>query len=115
MNTEMMFGFIIFLLVALVMVIIGIAQCKSKSPVGFYTGEQPPAEDELTDWKAWNKKHGIMWILFGIVMMLGYCAGAVMGDTIYSAIPMCGGVIAPLPFMIWNHHRLIKKYRKEEH
>lgn len=103
---------VIYLMVALVMAGIGIVQIRGKNPTGFYTGEEPPKKEELTDWKAWNRRHGTMWLIYSAAIMLGALVGAMMGDTVYSVIPMCAGVIVPLPIMIWYHHRLIKKYRK---
>ena len=108
----MAFGFLIFLLTAVMMTGIGISQVKSKEPVGFYSGEKPPCAEELTDVEAWNKKHGWMWITYGILIMLSWCAGAVIGDSVYCVIPYCGGLIVPIVGMIWYHGKLIKKYKK---
>ena len=44
--------FIIFLLVALIMVGIGISQLRSSTPVGFYSGEKAPEKDEISDVQA---------------------------------------------------------------
>ena len=112
MNAENVFGFVIYLMVAMFMAGIGIFQLKSKSPVGFYSGEKPPREDELTDVKAWNKKHGLMWVLFSVIILISYGIGAMMGDTVWCVIPMCGGIIIPIPIMIWYHHKLMKTYLK---
>lgn len=112
MNGDNIIGLIIYLAVAGVMAAIGIYQIKSESPVGFYTGEKPPRAEEISDVDAWNKKHGFMWLIYGLVIMVSYGIGAMMGDTIWSVIPMCGGVIIPLPAMILYHHKLIKIYRK---
>ena len=109
MDAENIFGFSIFLLVAIVMMVIGIVQIRKKTPVAFYSGEEPPRAEDLTDVKAWNWKHGLMWLLFGVTILVGYGVGVCMGDEIWSAIPMCGGVILPLPFMVWGHHRLRKR------
>lgn len=54
--------------VAALMIGIGISQLRSKKPVGFYSGVKPPREDELSDVGAWNKKHGIMWIIYGAII-----------------------------------------------
>jgi hypothetical protein len=51
---------------SLFMISIGVSQLKSKTPVGFYTGEKPPKAEELTDVSAWNRKHGMMWVLYGV-------------------------------------------------
>lgn len=112
MSAENILGFIIFLFVALFMVGIGISQIKSKTPVGFYSGEKPPREEELANVYEWNVKHGKMWISYGIIILICYFIGALVGDTIWCVIPMCGGLIFPICVMIWYHHQLIKKYRR---
>lgn len=103
---------VIFLIVAGMMIGIGISQLRSTSPVGFYSGEKPPAENELTDVQAWNKKHGMMWLVYGIIIIISYFVGYIMGDTILCLIPFCGGLIVPVIIMIWYHHRLIRKYKR---
>ena len=72
---EIFFALVIYLLVAAIMLGIGIFQYRSKSPVGFYSGEKPPMESELTDVDAWNKKHGKMWIWYGVIIIISYLAG----------------------------------------
>ena len=110
MNAENIFGFVIYALVALFMMGIGIVQIKSRKPVAFYSGEKPPKAEELTDVSAWNRKHGMMWLIYGIIIFVSYLIGSIIGESIWSIIPMMGGVIIPLPFMIWYHHRLKKKF-----
>lgn len=105
-------AFICYAVTALIMVGIGIAQLKNKNPVGFYSGEEPPKASELSDMDAWNKKHGAMWLIYGFVIFISYSIGAGMLESVWCLIPMCGGVIVPIPFMIWYHHRLIKQYKR---
>ena len=112
MKTENIIGLVIYLAVASFMTGIGISQLRSKKPVAFYSGEKPPGEEELSDVKAWNQKHGRMWVLDGLIILGSYGIGALMGDTLWSVIPMCGGVALPLPFMILYHHKLLKMYRR---
>lgn len=109
---ENIIGLVIYLAVASVMMGIGISQLRSKKPVGFYSGEKPPGEDELSDVKAWNQKHGWMWVIYGIIILISFGIGALMGDTLWSVIPMCAGVVLPLPIMILYHHKLVKIYGK---
>ena len=104
--------FIVFLLVAAIMIGIGISQVKSSSPVAFYSGEKPPKAEELTDVHAWNTKHGMMWMIYGIIIMISYLVGYIIGDSILCIIPFCGGLIVPVIIMIWYHNRLIKMYKK---
>ena len=101
MHTENIIGLLIYLMVAFFMVGIGIFQLKSKEPVGFYSGEKPFAKEEISDVIAWNKQHGWMWIIYGIVIFLSYGIGYIIGmDSILCVIPMCGGVMIPIPLMI---------------
>ena len=58
---------------------IGLVQIKSKKPVAFYSGEKPPLEEKVKDIENWNKKHGIMWILYGIAIVIGIVGGLIVG------------------------------------
>lgn len=108
--------FVIMCLAALIMAGIGVSQIKSRKPVGFYTGVKPPDEKELRDVKAWNKKHGMMWILYGVVMIGGVLAqmiGSACGCNevfllILEIFTVIGGIFA----MMWYHMRLEKQYRR---
>lgn len=102
----------IYFIVAALMMGIGISQLRSTLPVAFYSGEKPPKEDELTDVQAWNKKHGMMWLIYGMIIIVSYFAGYILGDSILCIIPFCGGLIVPVIIMIWYHHKLIGKYRR---
>ena len=104
--------FVIYLLVALLMAGIGLSQFRSQKPVGFYSGEQPPQESELTDVISWNKKHGIMWMLYAIIIIISYIIGSIIGDSAWSVIPMCGGLIIPIIFMVHYHNKLKRKYMR---
>lgn len=103
---------VIFGLVALVMIGIGISQLKSKDPVGFYTGENPPDKEELSDVNAWNKKHGMMWVIYGVCILCSWIISVFIGNSLYSLLPLVGGVIAPIVIMIICHHKLVKMYYK---
>lgn len=110
MAAESVIGFVIYALLALFMMGIGVVQLKSKEPVGFYSGEKPPKAENITDIKAWNTKHGMMWLIYGIIILISFFIGNMIGDSVWSIIPMVGGVIIPVIFMIWYHHQLRKKY-----
>ena len=51
---EFIFSFVIYVLLALLLIAIGIGQIKSKTPVGFYTHEQAPRKQDITDIETWN-------------------------------------------------------------
>lgn len=112
MIAEFIIGLFIYLLTASIMIGIGVSQLKSKTPVAFYSGEKPFEAKELSDVSAWNRKHGIMWITYGIVILLSYLLSAVIGlDSACSLVLMTAGAIAPIAVMIWYHNRLIRTYR----
>lgn len=101
---------IIMIAVALVMFVIGFLQIKSKRPVGFYSGEKGPDEKELSDVCAWNVKHGLMWGIYGVIIVITSIIGVFMINSVWCTVPFIGGVCFPLPVMIWYHHKLIKAY-----
>lgn len=107
-----MAGYIIYLVIvciaALILIGIGISQIKSSEPVGFYSGVKPPKEEQLRDMRAWNKKHGIMWSLYGASMIIAGFAGIVSMtcSTIAELVIAFGGPI----IMIWYHSRLERLY-----
>lgn len=107
----MMISGVIYGFVALIMIGIGISQLKSEKPVGFYTGEKPPSRDDISNVKPWNRKHGTMWIIYGMIIVISWIYGCILGDGIVAVVLLIGGVIIPLGFMIWRHHRLIGKYK----
>ena len=112
MSAETIMGLVIISLVALVMMTIGICQFGKKDvPVGFYNLTAPPEKEEITDIIAWNKKHGMIWIIYGICIELGFLLGNVMPTGMLQMIVMAGGIILPLPFMIMRHKKLERKYR----
>ena len=110
---DVIIGGIIFGICALVMFGIGIFQVKSRNPVGFYSGETPPSKEQLTDVDAWNRKHGFMWIAYGVCIILSWLCGLVIGDGILLTIAYAVGLLFPIPIMILYHHKLVKDYLKK--
>ena len=108
---EAVFSGVILGVCALIMFEIGTVQFRSQKPVSFYTGENAPDEKDITDVKAWNKKHGIMWIMYGVCIVSAWICGFIMGDSLLSLIPffICLGL--PIPLMVLYHHHLVKRYK----
>lgn len=112
MNAGMVIGLVIMSTVAGIMVSIGLFQRKEKEhPVGFYNIIDPPKKEEISDVIEWNKKHGMLWIAYGICIELGFWLGYVMHDEVLEMVFMMGGCILPLPVMVILHHRLEKEYK----
>ena len=96
---------------ALIMIGIGVSQLRSEKPVGFYSGEKAPEEDEISDVHMWNKKHGTMWVAYGVIIVLTWVCGLIIGDSIWLLVPYFIGLFVPIVVMIWYHNILIKKYK----
>jgi len=104
-------GVVIVTLVGLVMVVIGVCQwIKRDEPVGFYNLTSPPRKEDITDVSEWNKKHGVIWILYGLCIELGFWTGYFVRESALEVLFMLGGVLIPLPFMVMRHKRLEKRY-----
>lgn len=113
MNVETIFGFVIISFVAVIMVIIGLVQFhKKEEPVGFYNVIDPPKKEEITDILLWNKKHGRMWIIYGICIELGFWMGFIIPNEVLEIVFTLGGVIIPLPIMILRHNKLEREYKR---
>lgn len=97
---------------ALIMIVVGVFQLKSKEPVGFYTGEKPLKREQITDVELWNKKHGMMWIAYGVGMVLAYLVGIVIGNEVIFHVLFMSFVFGAIPVMIAYHHWLKKRYVK---
>ena len=100
----------IYAYVSLIFIAIGITQYKSKKPVGFYTGETPPKQDELTDVPAWNRAHGRMWIGYGIAVMGSFILGLLLPNEILSASIPVLIILGAFPCLIAAHNKLKKRY-----
>lgn len=95
---------------ALFMFGIGLKQLKSKKPVAFYSGEKPPVAERIKDVKAWNTKHGLMWIFYGVTIVVGMIGGIVVGDSPLLVLIYCVCLLLPIIVMVLYHRKLVKEY-----
>lgn len=93
----------ICLFVVCFFVCIGVGNLNSKTPVTFYTGEKPLKPEQVKDIAGWNRKHGIAWIVYGLVVALGYGCMWLIGDSLWSLIPFVLSVLVPIPVMVICH------------
>jgi hypothetical protein len=106
---ETIITIVILLICAIPLCVLGIMQYKSKKPVGFWSGKKPPQIEQVTDVKAYNQKHGIMWIIYGVGLPISFFLGMPFGgyiSPIAMGIECIGGIIV----MVWYHSKLDKKY-----
>lgn len=97
------------------LIILGIVQFRSKEPVGFWSGKEPPKREQVTDVKAYNRKHGIMWIVYGLGFFPGFVPMIIWDEKLaliavaWILIECIGGIFA----MIAYHNKLNRRYLKE--
>lgn len=112
MNGPNIIALVIYIFCSLIMISIGVYDLKSKKPCGFYSGERPPSKEELTDWKEWNRRHGRMWIIYGIIIMVSFFLGMPFEDSLFCLIPFTAGMLVPVPIMIHLHNKYLKEFKK---
>lgn len=113
MDGESIIALVILGIVAFIMMGIGFGQRNSRTPVGFYSGEVPPKAEELTDVSEWNRRHGNIWIGYGIVMLLSAVLGMPLNHPLLSPALILGGVVVPLPLMVLCHRHLVKVLKRD--
>lgn len=113
MTVEEIFETVIVFICMMPIIIIGIIQYRSKKPVGFWSGKEPPKKEQITDVEAYNHKHGIMWIFYGAGFILCFICGFIFSEKIaliLSSTECIGGIFV----MIAYHNKLNHMYYKKE-
>ena len=109
MTAENIIAIVILIICMLPLIVLGLFQMKSKEPVGFWTGVTPPSRDKVSDVTAYNKKHGMMWIIYGAGIIPAFCIGMVFGGVVATCalgVEIIGGIVV----MICYHNYLERKY-----
>ena len=75
---ETIFSCVVAVICMFPVFIFGIVQYHSKKPVVFWAGKEPPTAEQLTDLKAYNHRHGIMWMVYSAAFVLCFFIGLVM-------------------------------------
>ncbi len=112
MTGEIIFSFAVLLIGIGPIILLGIAQYRSKDPVGFWSGKEPPRKEQITDVKAYNRKHGIMWILYGAGFICCFVCGQPFGGGAVAClclIEAVGGIFV----MAAYHNKLNRMYDKK--
>ena len=99
--------------IGIIMIIIGISKMKKQEPIRFYHREKPLRYDEVTDVKAYNKKHGMMWIIFGVVIILFEIIGMIMKYSVYFFFIVILTAIAGIILTMKYHQKINNEYVKK--
>ncbi len=63
---------IIVIALSVALIVTGWRTRSEKDPTGFYPWQDPPGRFQLTDVKGWNNFHGIMWMVYGALIIVGW-------------------------------------------
>ncbi len=96
--------------VSMFMIVIGVVSYRKKTPCGFWAGVEPPGLDRVSDVLAYNRKHGIMWIVYGVGMIATYLAGALLGDVFAGSMISGAVAVGGIFVMVLYHNHLENKY-----
>lgn len=107
---EIILNIVINGFVALLMIGIGISMIVGKEPTGFYTGEKAHTKDEIKDVKKWNLIHGLMFVIYGALVILMAIIMIFISENALSVIIYFAVYLLPLPVMILIHSYLEKNY-----
>ena len=114
MSVEDIIGLCIYVVVGLMIITIGFFQYKSENPVSFYTNETPLPSDKYLDVTKWNHYHGLTFMIYGFVVILGCSIGIIFIKNSILGVILCAAfVLVPLPITILIHEKLKKKYIKK--
>ena len=103
-------GFIIWSIVALVLLGIGIRARNSGQAAGFFAGVKPP---EVKDIRAYN--HAVAWMWFGYAAVFELLGIPFLFLKQNSAllVPFMMGVVAATIALMIVYHKILQKHRKE--
>lgn len=96
--------------VSAIIFILGVSQIKSDEPVGFYTFEEAPKKDEITDIKEWNRKHGYMLMVYSIATVISFLICLAFNYHTAAFIAFFCVILGFIPLMMLYHRYLKKKY-----
>lgn len=113
MMAETIICFVILMICAVPLIILGIVQYRSQEPVGFWSGKKPPAKEQITDIKAYNQKHGLMWIVYGTGFVVCFLCGVPFGGLatgFLCMVEIMGGIFV----MAAYHNKLNRMYFRKQ-
>ena len=104
-----MIAFIIFVVISLIFVAIGIKAFFAEKPMGFFSNAEM---FEVADVKGYNHAVGILWCMYGIVMIILGIPLLAGQNSPYALITMVGVMIETIALVVVYVLIIEKKYRK---
>ena len=101
-------GFVIWSIIALLMLGIGVWSFCSKEPVGFWAGVKAP---EVKDVKKYNHTVGVLWFVYAILLELFGIPLLFLKQNSAGLVPVILGTVAVTIGLMVAYHLVEKKYR----
>lgn len=106
-----MIGFMIWVLVGILFIVIGVVDCFAKKPVGFWSchGNVP----QVTDARRYSMAVGKLWCVFGVLFIpLGLPLLAGQNEPVVF-ISVVGCIVWVIALMVIYELCILRKYRQE--
>lgn len=107
-------GIPLHLIVSGLFIGLGVSQLLRKKPVRGGILEAPPRRECVKDMVAWNQKHGILWIGYGVVLSGSFVLLTVVNDHIVAAMIHTVVYIGGLTVYCIYDDKLKKAYLRAE-
>ncbi len=98
-----------FLLSGLVFIGFGVFAWKKQTPVHFWSGTQVKSE-EISDVKAYNQANGIMWVTYGVLIILSSIPTIFIDSHIWAVISIIM-LFFGLILMMIIYNKIYNKYK----
>lgn len=92
-------------------IVIGLITWSSSSNKRVQRDQNPKEQrvhSELAEDISWNFKT-IIWIVYGIIIIILIIAAAVVGNKFWCLMAVCGSLIFPAIFLLWNFNKMKKE------
>lgn len=101
--------------VALVFIIIGLIDTKSKKPVGIYSNIKSPNQEEITDVKAYNGACGKLIIAYGLLFLIVGIVSFYIKESHIAVLLTLSAFLGAIGMMIIYETFISPKYLKKNH
>ena len=104
---------VIVLVLATALIVIGWRTRNEQDPTNFYPWEDGPSKFQLKEVKGWNNMHGIMWMIYGALIIIGWGLDYLFFNQVGRiGIAIIVAALGGFAVVVLVHHICVKKYYK---
>ena len=104
-----MIGFVIWSVIAVMILVIGILTWRSKQPAGFFTGVTPP---KVRDVQKYNHAVAILWFVYAALFELLGIPFLFLKQNAAGFLPVILGVVVITIALPVAYHRILLRYEE---